>query len=120
MSYRKESLGRMAVFLLPSLQLKSRGADGTLLEERIHKFLLANFSAYTAQAGNIFGYWKDRQGRDVYGEHKVYKVSFEGKDRIAVLETFLAEIAVDMGEECIYLETGEDAWLIYPDAANGR
>lgn len=119
MAYRRESLGRMAVFLLPSLQLKSRDKDGTLLEERIHRFLLANFSAYTAQAGNIFGFWKDARGHDVYGEHKVYKVSFEGKDRIAVLEAFLADIATAMGEECIYFETGEDAWLIYPDPQSG-
>ncbi len=43
----------------------------------------------------------------------------EGKDRIAILEAFLAEIAVAMGEECIYFETGEDAWLIYPDPQTG-
>ena len=100
MAYRRVSLGRMAVFLLPSLQLKSRDKDGTLLEERIHRFLLANFSAYTAQAGNIFGYWKDARGHDVYGEHKVYKVSYEGKDRIAVLEAFLAEMGKLLERGC--------------------
>lgn len=116
MTYHKESLGRMAVFLLPSLQLKSRGDDGVPLEEHVHRFLMANFSAYTAQAGNIFGFWKDVRGEEHYGEHKVYKVSFVGKDRVPVLEEFLAQLAARLGEECIYFETGEDAWLIYPKA----
>jgi hypothetical protein len=115
MNYKKESLGRMAEFLLPSLKLKSRGANGEMLEEKLHKFLLANFSAYTAQAGNIFGYWKDAHGHDHYGEHKLYKVSFEGVDRIPLLESFLGEMSAEMQEECVYFETGEDAWLIYPE-----
>ena len=114
MTYRKDSLGRMAVFLLPSLQLNSRDEDGITLEEHVHRFLMANFSAYTAQAGNIHGFWKDAGGREHYGEHKVYKVSFPGKDRVPVLEEFLAQLARRLGEECIYLETGEDACLIYP------
>ncbi len=31
------------------------------------------------------------------------------------LQEFLGEFAVDMGEECIYLEFGGDVTLIYPD-----
>ena len=114
MTYRKESLGRMATFLLPSLKLKKRDADGHTIEEIVHQFLVSNFEGYTAAGGIIFGFWKDEKGEVAYGEHKEYKVAFIGKDRIAVLESFLATIAKEIGEYCIYFETGEDSWLIYP------
>jgi hypothetical protein len=42
------------------------------------------------------------------------KVSFKGKERIPKLQKFLAGMCRLMGEECLYLETGEDSWLIYP------
>jgi hypothetical protein len=113
--YRRESLGQMAVFLLPSLKLKQRGLDGLAVEDQIHRFLIGNFAGYTVETGNILGFWKDGQGREHYGEHRLFRVAFAGKDRIPVLEAFLARVATDIGEQSIYLETGEDAWLIYPD-----
>jgi len=113
-SYRRVSLGRMAVFLLPSLKLKRTMKDGWTVEERIGKHLIDEYGGYTSSAGNTFGYWKDEAGEVGYSEHRVFTVSFEGKERIASLEQFLAEIAVELGEKCIYLETGEDSWLIYP------
>jgi hypothetical protein len=112
--YRRESLGRMAVFLLPSLKLKQRGQDGQPVEERIHRFLIGNFAGYTVETGNILGFWKDGRGEEHYGEHRLFRVAFAGKDRVAVLEEFLAGIATEIGERSIYLETGEDAWLISP------
>jgi hypothetical protein len=115
-AYRRESLGRMAVFLLPSLKLKQRGADGAPVEERVHRFLLANFAGYTLETGNILGYWKDAHGHEQYGEHRLFRVAFTGKERIPVLEAFLAEVAAEIGEQSIYLETGEDVWLISPEA----
>ncbi len=105
----------MAVFLLPSLKLKQRCSRGTSFEEVVHDFLLANYGGYTAAAGNIFGYWRDKTGREHYGEHREFKVGFLGKDRIPELARFLAGIAREMGEECVYLETGEDAMLIFPE-----
>jgi hypothetical protein len=111
---RKESLGKMAVFLLPSLQLKRRGPKGALYEDILHKFLISRFGGYTASAGNIFGYWTDeRTGREYYGEHKEYKVSFRGKERTNMLLQFLSRLAGRLGEDCIYVEIGEDAWLVY-------
>ncbi|MEK7627737.1 MAG: hypothetical protein AAB397_04120 [Patescibacteria group bacterium] len=112
--YEKESLGRMAVFLLPSLKLKIRDEKGETIEEKIHQFLLVNFNGYTAATGNIFGFWKNSSGQEFYGEHKEYKVSFIGKERIPILENFLACVAMMIDEHCIYFETGEDSWLIYP------
>lgn len=116
MDYEKVSLGRMAVFLLPSLKLKFRHKDGKTVEEHVHQFLLTKFDGYTAATGNIHGWWRNR-GEEFYGEHREFKVAFAGKDRIVILEAFLAEIAVEIGEQTIYLETGEDAWLVVPKTA---
>jgi len=112
-SFRVESLGRMAVFLLPSLKLKQK-KRGKPHDELVHHFLMKHFAGYTASAGNIFGFWRDEQtGREYYGEHKEYKVSFRGRDRVEMLQRFLSQLAKELDEDCIYLEYGEDAWLVY-------
>ena len=112
---RVESLGRMAVFLLPSLKMKQQKL-GKNYEEIVHHFLMKHFGGYTASAGNIFGFWRDTgSGRESYGEHKEYKVSFRGRDRVALLQRFLSKLAAELDEETIYMEYGEDAWLIHRD-----
>ena len=115
---REESIGQMAVFLVPSLKLKEREGSGSTVEERIHKFLLQSFGGYTAAAGNIFGYWTDDDGKHSYGEHKEYKVGLREDSRLSELKHFLASIARDLDEECIYLEAGKQACFIY--AQDGR
>ena len=113
LSFRTESLGRMAVFLLPSLKLKQKKL-GRSYEDVVHHFLMKHFGGYTASAGNIFGYWRDDEtGREYYGEHKEYKVSFRGKDRVPMLQRFLSQMAGELNEDSIYMEYGEDAWLVY-------
>ncbi len=115
MLYRKQSLGRPASFLIPSLKLKQEWSDEKNVERVIEEYLLANFDGYTAAAGNIFGEWRDPITRKVfYGEHREYSVAFLGKERIPELEKFLATVAHIIDEECLYFTTGEDAWLIYP------
>lgn len=110
---RVVSLGRMAVFLLRSEKLEERHGEVTH-RERVHSFLISTYGGYTASSGTTFGYWRDpKTGRVWYGEHREYKVSFAGKRRIPALRAFLAALSSMMGEECIYLETGEDAWLVY-------
>jgi hypothetical protein len=109
----------MAVFLLPSLKLKRSHTRGRSYEEMVHLFLLKHFGGYTASAGNIFGFWRDQEsGREYYGEHREYKVSFRGRDRVAMLQHFLSRLGKELGEETIYMEYGEDAWLVF--AATGR
>ncbi len=76
MGYREQSLGTAVVFLLPSLKLKEPSSRGLSVENRLHTFLMDNFGGYTAQAGNIFGYWRDDRGRDSYGEHREFSVAF--------------------------------------------
>lgn len=107
----------MAVFLLPSLKLKQRGPDGLAVEDKVHRFLLGNFAGYTVETGNILGFWKDHAGHEHYGEHRLFRVAFAGEERMPALEAFLAGVAAEIGERSVYLETGEDAWLIYPDDA---
>lgn len=113
--YRREALGQIARFLLPSLKLKQRGEDGLAVEDRIHRFLVENFAGYTVETGNILGFWKDAQGEEQYGEHRLFRVAITGREGIADLEAFLARVGAEVGEQSIYLETGEEAWLLYPD-----
>ncbi len=112
--FREERRGRAVTFLMPSLQLKKRDDQGRTVEERVHQFLLDQFGGYTAAAGNIFGYWKDDQGKPSYGEHKEYKVALVSEEKAPVLKEFLARMTAELGEECLYVETGEEASFLYP------
>ena len=90
--------------------------NGQSVENRLHGFLMDNFGGYTAQAGNIFGYWREGDGRDSYGEHREFSVASLEASKIPMLKEFLAGMAKDLQEECIYFRTGETASLIYPNS----
>ena len=113
--YQKEDLGTCVTFLLPSLKLKNRSRRGETLEAKLHHFLLQNFSGYTAAAGNVFGYWRSRRGKEFYGEHTEYKVSLLDSGKLETLEGFLAELALEMDEDSLYLAAGKESWLLYPE-----
>jgi hypothetical protein len=114
MNYREHNLGTSVAFLLPSLKLKEPAPDGLPVEHRLHTFLMDNFGGYTAQAGNIFGYWRDDTGRDSYGEHREFSVASPDAAKLPMLKEFLAGMARDLKEECIYLRIGQAAALLYP------
>ena len=114
MEYRERNLGSSVGFLLPSLKLKEPSMKGPTIEHRLHVFLMENFGGYTAQAGNIFGYWREGKERDSYGEHREFSVAILDASRLPVLKEFLAELAQDLKEECIYFRMGERTSLIYP------
>jgi hypothetical protein len=114
MNYRERSLGTSVVFLLPSLKLKERSANGLPVETGLHTFLMDNFGGYTAQAGNIFGYWREGSGRDSYGEHREFSVALPDASHLPLLKDFLARMALELKEECIYFQIGQIASLIYP------
>lgn len=116
MAYFEQALGATAVILLPSLQLKERRAGGTVLENEVHEFLMGTFGGYTAAAGNIFGYWKDRAGEEWYGEHRQFSVALaeDTAGKLGELKEFLGQLAGKLGEQCIYLETAGRAVLVYP------
>ena len=109
--YIRTSLGRPAVFYFPSIKINDHKNGNLSL--KIHNFLIENFGGYTAEKGSVLGYWQDN-GSTEYNENIKYTIAFEGKHKIPVLEKFLAEIAAKISEKAIYLETGEDSWLIYP------
>ncbi|HYI92154.1 MAG TPA: hypothetical protein VEX68_01295 [Bryobacteraceae bacterium] len=113
--FRERYLGRSAAFLLPSLKLKQppRQSDSSI-ESRLHDFLMKHFGGYTAQAGNIFGYWRDEDGRDSYGEHREFTVAIDSASALTVLKEYLANLSHELAEECIYLRSGEQTVLIYP------
>ncbi|HYP15302.1 MAG TPA: hypothetical protein VEQ63_15340 [Bryobacteraceae bacterium] len=115
MNFREENLGTPASFLLPSLKLKEPPRQGPSIEGRLHEFLVENFGGYTAQAGNIFGYWRDSSGADSYGEHREFTVGLLDDSKLPTLKGFLATLADQLQEECIYLQAGNETVLIYPD-----
>jgi len=114
MRYREQNLGSAVVFLLPSLKLREPSLTGPSVEDRLHKFLMEHFGGYTAQAGNIFGYWRDSAGRDSYGEHREFSVAFVEHSKLPLLKEFVAKMAAELAEECDYLRAGNEASLIYP------
>jgi hypothetical protein len=59
----------------PSLKLKKPSRKGPSIENRLHGYLMDNFGGYTAQAGNIFGYWREDNGLDSYGEHREFSIA---------------------------------------------
>ena len=108
MKYRERELGPSIAFLLPSLKLKEPSLQGPSIEDRLHRFLMEQFGGYTAQAGNIFGYWRE-YGRDSYGEHREFNVAAPEPEQIAKLKEFLAAMARELGEECIYFRANPSA-----------
>lgn len=111
------SLGRMAVFYIPATKWSNGGYTfrsktiGTL----VHEFLIGNYNGYTVR-GPFTGMWRPTKGvQPLQEEVMEVKASFRGKDRIPKLQKFLAGMCKLMNEECLYLETGEDSWLVYPD-----
>jgi hypothetical protein len=76
---------------------------------------LRTFGGYTCASGNIYGYFQSQS--DEYDELREFRVAFledDKKTKVPLLQDFLAKICADIGEECIYLECGEDAMLVYP------
>jgi hypothetical protein len=113
MKSSERTLGTRAAFLLPSLKLKSLTPDGQTYEHSVHRFLLRHFDGYTATASNLFGYWKDEHGNDSYGEHRQFSVALTEESKLPKLKNYLSTLASQMDEDCIYLETGGSATLIY-------
>lgn len=116
---RIESLGRRATFLVPSVKVynpkhsKSRQS----VAKTIHNFLTQTFGGYTCASGNIYGYFSGRDSPTEYDELREFRVAFkedERKTKVPLLQEFLARLCEDIGEECLYLECGEDSMLVYP------
>ena len=110
---KKDVLGCLALALFPLEKLKHSSPGGKPFEQEIHHFLVRKFNGYTVSSGNISGHWKDDAGHDHYGEHRAYKVALPNDELRAAFEQFLARMAREMGEECIYAEINGEILLIY-------
>lgn len=112
-----ESLGRRAMFLVPSIKVYNSKYSKTRqsIAQTIHRFLTMTFGGYTCASGNIYGYFQSASIE--YDELREFRVAFkedEKKAKVPALLEFLSKICEDIGEECIYVECGEDALLVYP------
>ncbi len=113
-----KSLGRRAMFLVPSIKVYRPKSSKTnqSVAKTIHQFLTLTFGGYTCASGNIYGYYGGNEFAE-YDELREFRVAFKEDDKktkVPALQEFLATLCADIGEECIYLECGEDAMLIYP------
>jgi len=112
-----ENIGKRALFLIPSIKVYNRKYSKTRqsIARTIHNFLNDTFSGYTCASGNIYGYFTSESAE--YDELREFRVAFqddEKQTKLLKLREFLAMICADIGEECIYLEYGENAMLVYP------
>ena len=113
MSYRLEDLGRPAVFLLPEEKLGIVIGDKTI-RQIIEDFLVSHFGGFTTYTSTSYGVWRDGEQVIAYDNCVLFRVSFEGKDRIPAFAAKLAEIALLIDEKCIYFEAGQYASLLFP------
>lgn len=114
---RIENLGRPAIFLIPSVKVYNTkySRSGQSVARLIHSFLLETFGGYTTASGNIYGYFKSQAIE--YDELREFRVAFledDERTKVPKLQEFLAALCDDIGEECIYLECGQHAMLVYP------
>ena len=115
---RIKDLGKRALFLVPPNKIHNRkySKSGQNIAEVIHDFLVTYFEGYTCPSGYTSGYYSSSESIE-YDALMEYRVAFkedEAKTKVPELQMFLAMICADIGEECIYLECGEDAMLVYP------
>ncbi len=110
--FRAVLIGRPAVFLLPS-DLMGTLIEGKTCRELVESYMATNFGGFTDEGSGHNGYWKNDSGKSYSDKYQKYRVSFLGKDLIPDLQGFLAYIGKNLRQESIYLETGEDAWLIF-------
>ena len=109
-------LGRPAHFFIPADKWDERDytdEEGNTINVQVHNFLVENYQGYTVR-GPFKGFWSPKEGEGSNEPVMEIKASFIGKERIPKLQKFLAGLCELMNEECLYLETGEDSWLIYP------
>ena len=113
MDYHEKPLGKNVRFLLPSLKLKKQIGDDSTVEHGVHVFLLERFGGYTATSATVFGYWKDEDGENSYGEHREFTVALPDDRCLGELKEFLARTAREMQEQCLYVEVAGVATLLY-------
>lgn len=103
------------MFLIPSIKVYSKkySKSRQSVSKTIHNFLNDTFGGYTCASGNIYGYFTSEAVE--YDELREFRVAYDGKfASLTKLKEFLAKLAEDIDEECIYLQSGSEAFLVYP------
>lgn len=112
--YRVEPLGRPAVFLIPNDLMEQKVDGDHTCRKEVEEYMATTFGGFTDEGSYHNGFWRNANGKSYTGKYQKNREAFIGKEHIHGLAGFLSFIAGKLGEESIYLETGEDAWLIYP------
>jgi hypothetical protein len=113
MEPRQKPLGKNVRFLLPSLKLKEPCPGGGTIEQSVHSYLVEHFGGYTATASTVFGYWREEDGSQSYGEHREFTVALPNDRGLPELKRFLALTARRLCESCLYVEVAGCALLLY-------
>jgi hypothetical protein len=113
MELREQPLGKNVRFLLPSLKLKEPCPGGGTIEQSVHSYLVEHFGGYTATSSTLFGYWREEDGSQSYGEHREFAVALPNDHGLPELKRFLALTARRLCESCLYVEVSGAALLLY-------
>lgn len=113
MEPRQQALGKNVRFLLPSLKLKEPCPGGGTIEQSVHSYLVQHFGGYTATSSTLFGYWREEDGSQSYGEHREFTVALPNDHGLPELKRFLALTARRLCESCLYVEVAGSALLLY-------
>jgi hypothetical protein len=113
MNYTENGIGRAATFLIPGGKLRHR-RRGALHSKGGCRLSPIEVRGYTTSVSNFRGYWVSPVGKKLGGEHSEYRVFLNGGKATDVLKSFLAEIAIEIGRQCICFETVETSSFIFP------
>jgi hypothetical protein len=97
-------------------KLMQPSRSGESVERSVHRYLVDHFGGYTATSASLFGFWKDEDGEQLYGEHREFVVALLNDQGLPELKEFLGQVANQLGEQCLYVEVAGFATLLYGHA----
>ena len=102
-----EHIGRMAHILIPIAKIDKKIVQ-TTVQQRLYNYLESAFGGFTEDS-LVWGLWgKEREA------HVKITVSFKGKENVLLFLQVLGRVCHEMGEKCLYLEMGEESYLVKP------
>lgn len=111
MDYHLTPLGKPFVFFVPVEKLVISNSSGLTIETKLEKFLTDTYGGFTSEGSVHFGVWREG-GKNYFDQNRKYRVAIAEAAGQATLIDFLADIAKEMNEEAIYLESGDQSWLL--------
>lgn len=117
-SYRIVDIGRTASFLIPVTKIYLPSKEpGKTVEALLQEFLRTKFGGFHVSQMPSTGFWVNAKKQMFFDNCLNYSVSFPGKERIPELFVFLADLARQMNEECLFVSAGQYDALLYPTPA---